>query len=56
MSYNNEKNKNHVPPLMRGAMSGKAKDFKKSWKQIIKYTKPFHKLIIFAMIFAIIKN
>jgi len=58
MSYNkNRPPRQNVPmggpPAMRGAMAGKAKNFKKAWHQLIKYIRPFYKPVIIAMIFAV---
>jgi len=53
MSYNKNQ-KNNIPPMMKGAMSGKAKDFKSAWKQLLRYTKPYLSSLIFALLFAII--
>lgn len=61
MSYNNNRPpRQNVPmggpPAMRGAMAGKAKNFKKAWGQLIKYIRPFYKPIIIAMIFAVVST
>ena len=51
-------NKRPVPPMpgpggpgMRGGF-GKPKDFKKSWGQILGYTKPYRTSLIIAIIFS----
>ena len=56
----NSANNRPAPPMrgpggpgMRGGF-GKPKDFKKSWGQILRYTKPHRISLIFAIIFAVI--
>ena len=54
MSYKNKNTSQHIPPMMRGIVGGKAKNFKKAWGNLISYTKPFYKFLIIAIVFSII--
>lgn len=53
-SENNKNSRQHVPPMMRGALGGKAKNFKLAWKQLLSYIKPFYSSLIISIIITII--
>ena len=48
------KNKQHVPPMMRNALNGKPKNFKKAWGQLLSYTKPYLSGIIISILITIL--
>ena len=55
MSSNNNKNtKQHIPPMMRDSLGGKAKNFKQAWKQLLSYIRPFYSSLTISIIITIL--
>ena len=50
------KNKQHVPPMIRNALNGKPKNFKKAWGQLLGYTKPYLSGIIISILITILTS